>query len=87
MAFKHFLVVFVALIAVIEFTGRCSGQLGCTLHPCPGQVRYGCIQFCLHFGANGTTVVKRRFSSDNLFPNTFKALNPLSTLSYVHSKG
>ena len=42
MALKRFLV-FVALAAVIEFSGRSSGQGGkglyCTLHPCPPQVR------------------------------------------------
>lgn len=86
MAFKRFLVIFVALIAVIEFTGRCRGQLSCTLRPCGEKVRY-CIQFFLNFGANGTIFVKRSFSSDILLPNSFKALNPLSTLSHVHSKG
>ena len=49
MAFKLFLV-FMALAAVIEFSGRSSGQgLYCTIHPCKRQVREHNFFHCFSF--------------------------------------
>ena len=75
MAFKLFLV-FMALAAVIEFSGRSSGQgLYCTIHPCKRQVREHNFFHCFSFFFSSYAVNERPVSSLSSTSST----NPLST--------